>query len=50
MIMWVDMLILLVGRVRSAVATSATFLNGAANHIAAVTFFGLACRLAFQER
>jgi threonine/homoserine/homoserine lactone efflux protein len=48
-IVWIGMLVLLMGRFRSAVASSTTFLK-LANRLAAVTFFGLACRLAVQER
>lgn len=47
-IVWIGVLVLLVGRFRSAVASSTTFLK-LANRLAAVTFFGLACRLALQE-
>jgi threonine/homoserine/homoserine lactone efflux protein len=48
-VIWIGALVLLVGRFRSAVASSTTFLK-LANRLAAVTFFGLACRLAVQER
>jgi len=48
-ILWIGALVLLVGRFRWAVASSTTFLK-LANRLAAVTFFGLACRLAVQER
>lgn len=48
-ILWVGALVLVTGRFRSAVASSTTFLK-LANRLAAVTFLGLACRLAVQER
>lgn len=48
-VVWIGALVLLVGRFRSVVASSTTFLK-LANRLAAVTFFGLACRLAVQER
>lgn len=48
-IVWIGVLVLLVGSFRSAVASSTTFLK-LANRLAAITFFGLACRLAVQER
>lgn len=48
-IVWMGALVLLVGRFRSAVASSTTFL-ALANRLAAVAFFGLACRVAVQER
>lgn len=48
-VIWLGTLVLLVGRFRSAVASSTAFLK-LANRLAAVTFFGLACRLAAQER
>lgn len=48
-VIWIGSLVLLVGRFRSAVASSTTLLK-LANRLAAVTFFGLACRLAVQER
>lgn len=48
-IVWMAALVLLVGRFRSAVAASITFL-ALANRLAAVAFFGLACRVAVQER
>ncbi len=48
-ILWIGALVLLVGSFRSAVASSTTFLK-LANRLAAITFFGLACRLAVQER
>lgn len=41
--------VLVVGRFRSLVAGSTRFLK-VANRLAAVTFFGLACRLAVEER
>ena len=46
---WLGTVALVVGRFRSIVAGSTTFLK-MANRLAAVTFFGLACRLAVQER
>lgn len=48
-IVWIGALVLLAGRFRSAVASSTTFVK-LANRLAAVAFFGLACRLAVQER
>ena len=48
-IIWIAGLVLLVGRFRSTVASSKPFLK-VANRLAAVTFFGLAVRLAAQER
>ena len=48
-IVWIGGMVLVVGRFRSAVSGSTTFLN-VANKLAAVTFFGLACRLMAQER
>jgi threonine/homoserine/homoserine lactone efflux protein len=48
-IVWMGTLVLIVGRFRSAVASSTTFLS-LANRLAAVAFFGLACRVAVQER
>lgn len=47
-ILWIGALVLLVGRFRAAVASSEAFLK-VANRLAAVTFFGLACRLALEE-
>jgi threonine/homoserine/homoserine lactone efflux protein len=47
-VIWIGALVLLVGRFRSAVASSTTFLR-LANRLAAVAFLGLACRLALQE-
>jgi len=48
-IMWMGALALLTGRFRERLAGSPTFLK-VANKLAALTFFGLACRLAIQER
>ncbi|MBL0935030.1 MAG: LysE family translocator [Rhizobiaceae bacterium] len=48
-IVWIGAIVLLVGRFRSIVAGSTTFLK-LANRLAAVTFFGLAARLVVQER
>lgn len=48
-ILWLGAVVLVVGRFRSIVAGSATFLR-LANRLAAITFFGLACRLVAQER
>lgn len=45
---WIGLVVLLVGRFRAAVASNTTFLK-LANRLAAVTFFGLACRLAAEE-
>ena len=47
-IAWIGLLVVMVGRFRTAVGSSPTFLK-LANRLAAVTFFGLACRLAVQE-
>lgn len=44
-IVWLGTVVFVVGRFRSIVAGSTTFLK-LANRLAAVTFFGLACRLA----
>lgn len=46
---WIGLMVLLVGRFRSAVAQNTTFLK-LANRLAAVTFVGLACRLVAEER
>jgi threonine/homoserine/homoserine lactone efflux protein len=48
-IAWIGALVLLAGRFRSAVASSTTFLK-LANRLAAVTFLGLACRLALDDK
>ncbi len=48
-IVWLGTVVFVVGRFRAVVAGSTTFLK-LANRLAAVTFFGLACRLAVQER
>lgn len=48
-LVWIGALVLLVGRFRAAAASSQTFLRWA-NRLAAATFFGLACRLAMQEK
>lgn len=45
---WIGFVVVVVGRFRAAVASSTTFLK-IANRLAAVTFFGLACRLAVEE-
>ena len=45
---WIGSLAVVVGRFRAAVASNATFLK-VANRLAAVTFLGLACRLAAAE-
>ena len=47
-LLWIGLIVVVVGRFRTAVASSARFL-ALANRLAAVTFFGLACRLAVQE-
>jgi len=46
--LWIGLIVVVVGRFRTAVASSARFL-ALANRLAAATFFGLACRLAVQE-
>lgn len=48
-IVWMGILVLILGRVRLAVASNTTFLK-LANRFAAIAFFGLACRIAVQER
>ncbi len=48
-LLWIGLIVVVVGQFRTAVASSARFL-ALANRLAAVTFFGLACRLAVQER
>lgn len=48
-IVWIGAVVFAVGRFRSIVAGSTAFLK-LANRLAALTFFGLACRLAVQER
>ena len=45
---WMGFIVIAVGRFRTAVATSPTFLK-LANRLACVTFVGLACRLAVQD-
>lgn len=47
--LWIGLLVVLAGRFRAALAASAGFLK-AANRLAAVTFLGLACRLAVEDR
>jgi threonine/homoserine/homoserine lactone efflux protein len=47
-IVWLGALVLLIGRIRSALASSAGFLK-LANRVAAFTFVGLAC-LVLVER
>ena len=47
-IVWIGLIAVLVGRFRMAVASNPTFLK-VANRLAAVTFVGLACRLAVEE-
>ena len=46
---WIGLVAVVVGRFRGAVASNPTFLR-LANRLAAVTFFGLACRLIAEER
>ena len=46
--LWIGLLVVVVGRFREAVAGSAGLLK-AANRLAAMTFLGLACRLAVEE-
>ena len=48
-VVWIGMMVLIVGRFRKAVGSNTVFLKFA-NRLAAVTFIGLACRLAIQER
>ena len=45
---WIGLIVVAVGRFRTAVARNAAFLK-LANRLASVTFVGLACRLAVQE-
>lgn len=45
---WIGLLVVAVGRFRTLLASSGTFLR-LANRLAAVTFAGLACRLALEE-
>ena len=45
---WMGLAVLAVGRFRTAVAANGTFLR-TANRLSAVTFVGLACRLAVQD-
>ncbi|TGD94935.1 LysE family translocator [Methylobacterium nonmethylotrophicum] len=45
---WIGFVVVVVGRFRAVVASSTTFLK-IANRLAAVTFAGLACRLALEE-
>jgi threonine/homoserine/homoserine lactone efflux protein len=46
---WIGLIVILVGRARILVATNTAFLKFA-NRLASITLFGLACRLAVQER
>jgi threonine/homoserine/homoserine lactone efflux protein len=46
---WIGLVVTLTGRFRETVALNGTFLR-VANRLAAVTFFGLACRLALEQR
>ena len=46
---WIGCMVTLIGRFRMAVAENTTFLK-VANRLAAITFFGLACRLAIKKR
>lgn len=48
-VIWIGFVVVLVGRFRATVAQNRTFLK-IANRLAAVTFAGLACRLAIEER
>lgn len=48
-ILWIGGLVVLAGRFRSILAENKLFLK-IANKVAAITFFGLACRLAVEER
>jgi threonine/homoserine/homoserine lactone efflux protein len=48
-VLWIGVLVVMVGRFRAVVASRRTFLK-LTNRLAAVTFFGLACRLAVAER
>ena len=45
---WIGLVVIVVGRFRAAIASSTLFLK-LANRLAAVTFAGLACRLALEE-
>ena len=46
---WIGLLVVLTGHFRAAVARNTAFLK-IANRLAAISFFGLACRLAIEER
>lgn len=48
-VIWISVLVMLVARFRAAVVSNDTILK-VANRLAAVTFFGLACRLVAQEQ
>lgn len=48
-VIWIGLLVLITGRYRSSVATNKTFLL-VANRLASVTFLGLACRVALEQR
>jgi threonine/homoserine/homoserine lactone efflux protein len=48
-VVWIGLVVITTGRFRRTVASNTTFLR-LANRLAAVTFFSLACRLAFEER
>jgi threonine/homoserine/homoserine lactone efflux protein len=45
---WIGLVVMAVGRFRATIASNTTFLR-LANRLAAVTFVGLACRLAIEE-
>lgn len=47
-LIWIGLVVLVVGRARAVIATNTTVLK-LVNRLAAVTFVGLACRLAVQE-
>ncbi len=48
-VMWIGLMVALVGRFRDGVARNPVFLK-LANRLVAATFFGLACRLAAEQR
>lgn len=47
-VVWIGLVVLVVGRLRATMASNTTFLK-IANRLAAVTFFGIDCRLAVEE-
>ncbi|WP_112663243.1 LysE family translocator [Microvirga flavescens] len=48
-VLWIGLIVFAVGRFRTVVQSNTTFLT-LANKLAALTFFGLALRLVFEER